>query len=266
MNDQDALAALADALRREERARPSEWDKVAHGRMTVEDAAAAREAAGDDPEDIERAKALFAPLEETAEAALADRLAAIAIESAPQPVDDEAPTTAAVVRPDPAVWQRRLAYGAIAVAAAGVLVWAVRPPTDGEPAPKVAVAAPLPTYDAVVQPGRAAARAAADSTVQLGVGAPFSVLLRPASRHEQPARATLCLRDGAGNTRHLDVRQAPGAPGETLDVSASVPADATPGPWTMISIVSGGDLGDEPCRATAAESTKVVETAVEIVP
>ncbi len=268
MNEEDALAALADALQREERLRPPEWDKVAHGRMSVEDAVAARRAAGDDEDDIARAREMFAPMDEAQEDALAERLAAIATESTPMPVEDEVdrPVPATVVRPDPGVWQRRVAYGVLAVAAAGVLVWSLRPPPDPDPAPQIAAATPLPSYEAVVQPGQAHARAGTDDgEVRLAVGAPFSVLLRPASRHEQPARTVLCLRDATGRTRRLDATQTPGGPGETLEVAASVPSDVEVGRWTLLAIVSAGDFGDAPCAARDADATKVVQTPVEIV-
>jgi hypothetical protein len=278
MNDEEVLQALAAEYQREDDARPHEWDDVAHGRRTVAEAIEARRAAGAPEADVQRAAALFAPLDDDFDARLAGdlvrRLAApseATDDSSSEAAGPQAPTPSAnVLTPSPARWRRGAIVGAATAAAAALALWVggrppIEPGLDSGLDSGRGGGAELPGYALGVQPGAAAVRsAAATDQPELTIGHEFAVLLRPAARHQEPARAQICLRQETG-TILLPSRQAPGAPGETLDVTVELPATVAPGPATIIAVVAAGPRPDDPCAAEDSPATRVSRADVQLV-
>lgn len=267
MNDEDALHAVAAEYRRQQQARDPEWEEVARGQRSPQEAIEAARARGStDEARLERAAELFAPLDDRFDDQLADRLLD-QLGAAPEDDDPEldAPqaSNAEVIEPPVSFWRRGGLGIGVAAAAAAVLVLVIRQPsTPGEPTPSSEVA--LPDYEVAVLPGAAAMRAAdPEQAPRLQLGGQFEVLLRPAVRHQAPAIATVCLEQGERRVE-LTHEQAPGAPGETLSVRARIPPDLTPGQWTLVTIISAQSAGPGSCETADRPSQRVRRTAIEL--
>jgi hypothetical protein len=278
MNEHDTLQALAAEYRRRFEARPPEWELVAAGKLSAREALEQIRARQPlDDAQAEPVLALFAPIGEDIQRRLAARLSEQVREelarsgpvpkAAPEDLlsdDDEAPATGTVARPPASVWSRHgVTIGVVAAAAAALVLFLQRPSLTPSATPtRTDAAIMLPGYEASVRPGAATMRAGeTDGATRLSLAGDFDVLLRPASRHEHPARATLCLERVVEHHR-LAVEQLPGAPGEALEVRARIPADLEPGAWTLVSIVAA--VGDADCTATDAPERRVVRTPVEL--
>jgi hypothetical protein len=162
-DDDQTLRALGRRARQQLEARTRAWEAVAHGERGEEEVAAERLAAGDAPEVVASARAIFRPLDDAEHAALVEGLLVrhAAAHGSGSP--------AMVVEPAANDSGRRGWVAALAVAAAVALAWWLVPGDPGSPtspdAPVVAHAS-IPAYASLETEGGLAAfrsRPAADA-------------------------------------------------------------------------------------------------------
>lgn len=258
--DDEPLRALGQEVRAQLDARASEWEAVASGERMPEEVAAARAEAGDAPEQLEHALALFRPLDEDEEDALVDALlegrggdSASSEEAAAAKVITLADREAIAPGPGPAPErasepQRRAWMWVLAAAAAAVLlVWLLRPgrPGAGDPgreddAGLVAVA-PLPEYRLELGGGLVAMRGDPGHEPEVTTYGPrseFAWTMRPAALVEGEIEARVLVH-GAGSPRWLP----PNAgrlevDGGSVRFSGRISAlGLAPGQWTVALVV-----------------------------
>lgn len=173
--DDRALHALGRRARERVEARARAWEAVAHGERGEDEVAAEQLAAGDAPEAVARARALFRPHDEAEHAtllqALLDQRAAA---HEPVPAEPAANDSG-----------RAWLWVGLAVAAAIVLGWWLVPDRSGpsiEPHPPVVALGPLPAYDLSTDGGLTAMRSQpAEPTAmhRYRAGSPFEWVVRP---------------------------------------------------------------------------------------
>lgn len=144
-DDHQTMRALGRRAREQLEARGHAWEAVTRGERGEEEVAAERLAAGDAPESVALARAIFRPPDEAEHAALVDGLLARQVASR----RSAGPATA--VEPAADDSGRRWWVATLAVAAVVALAWWLVPGDPGSPtqqpdAPLVAHAA-IPTYE-----------------------------------------------------------------------------------------------------------------------
>lgn len=266
--DDEPLRALGQEVRAQLDARAGEWEAVVSGERTAEEVAAARAEAGDAPDRIEQAVALFRPLDDDEEEALVDALlegrgeAASSEEAAAAHVITLADRVAVV--PGRASEPRRGVWTwVLAAAAAVLLLWLLRSgqPGSGDPgqtgdAGLVAVA-PLPEYRLELTGGLVPMRGEPEpAAATYRTRSELTCTMRPAVAVEGEVEARVLVR-GTGEPRWL-----PSSAGRLeVDAGGSVRFSGriaalglAPGRWTVALVVGRPSmLPREPQEALASE-------------
>lgn len=282
MPDEDLLQALAAQERGILQARPQEWDELAHGRITPDEAEArarARTAASPASalaeDDVVRARELFSPPSAALDEAIVDRLVAMAQANATARVAAEAQPSAAndapragtngdnVVHREPSWWQRKssIVGAAVMAAAAAVLVFSwPRTAIDDGPA-----RVELPRHELTIE-GASQIRGDATDVQKAAPGTTITLRLQPARGYDvQPSFAACLQKDG--ENRALAATPSFGRPGQTFEVRAQLPADLATGRWELVALVAGGALPSDVAAscATPPSDVQVVRGAIDIV-
>jgi hypothetical protein len=275
MNDDELLDTLGAMEQAEIERRAPEWEDLAHGRRSAEDAADAVRARGDASEDeIARAEALFAPLSESFDDALVDRLAASRSgASAPRPVEaPEADDARVVERRDRAFWRRTgLGVGLAAAAAALVLVVVRSTTPPGADVPGLPELRALPAFELGVEAVRATVRSdhhpdqGPEAALEITAGEAVELLLRPASRHGETAKVWSCLhKDGARVELPTEIVDA--TAGATIVARTTIPADTARGSWTLVAVVATERPAEDPCALVDAPTHRVLRAPIVVAP
>jgi hypothetical protein len=269
MNDDELLDTLGAMEQAEIERRAPEWEDLAHGRRSAEDAADAVRARGDASEDeIARAEALFAPLSESFDDALVDRLAAARSgASAPRPVEaPEADDARVVERRDRAFWRRTgLGVGLAAAAAALVLVVVRSTTPPGADVPGLPELRALPAFELGVEAVRATVRSdhGPEAALEIAAGEAVELLLRPASRHGEAAKVWSCLhKDGARVELPTEIVDA--TAGATIVARTTIPADTAHGSWTLVAVVATDRPAEDPCALADEPTHRVVRAPIVV--
>lgn len=233
------------ALTRAQDARIECWDAFAAGRCSLDEATVAARASGQTDEEIARASELFAPVDD---AMLASIIAAVGR------TDD-----ANVVRPDPGRWQRPAIAAALAVLAAGLVLWVNRGPATVEPVP---VAGPMVAHELSI---RGVAEVRGDATgprsgvPSVPAGATLPLLLRPATRHDVAPHVWACAVQGDQRIA-LPTEVVPGKPGRAIEASVVLPDSVKAGTWEMLAFVSSTAAPNDACATEAAAHVAVAKS------
>lgn len=251
----DHLRALGGYVRARLAERPSEWEAVVAGDRAPDETAALRAAAGDDPEEIERAEALFRPLDAAEQDALVEALlgrrsrevAATADGARVIELADHRPADPAVV-PSRAPESTRNAvsgwWGLAAVAAVlvvGWLLWTDRSSSQPPGTDDLVAVAPLPAYRLELAGGLQPLRGAHEPDPPVPVyrgDSTFEWTMRPQVPVEGQVEArVLAQRDG-------EARTLPTEGGLEIDDGGAVrlagrisSLGLAPGPWTIVFVV-----------------------------
>ena len=262
MNEDDILQALGARHLAELERRAPEWEDVVHGRRSAEEVAAQLRASGADEAEVARAAELFAPLPESFDDAIVDRLVATAAEpSAPPPAETEV-----VERRDRGFWRRGSIAAVVAAAAAALLVVVTRP----EPSPDTELGPDLralPAFELGVVPTVATVRsdhAPDPEGIAVAPGDAIELLLRPAQRHGESPRVWACLQRESARIE-LAPRIVEASAGATILARAEIPRELESGAWTLVAVVATDRPADDPCTLDDAPTHRVVRTPVRIV-
>lgn len=230
------------ALARAQDARLECWDGFAAGRCSLDEAKAAARTAGHSAEEITRAAELFAPVDE---AMLASIIAAVGRN------DD-----ANVVRPDPSRWQRPALAAALAVLAAGVVLWLNRAPTPVDSTPG---AAPMVAHALSIR-GVAEVRGDAVTVPSVPAGATLPLLLRPATKHGVAPHVWACAVQGDERIL-LAIEVVPGKSGRAIEAEVVLPDSVKAGTWEMLAFVSSTAAPNDACATEAAAHVAVAKSS-----
>lgn len=276
--DDEPLRALGQEVRAQLDARASEWEAVASGERTAEEVAAARAEAGDAPDRIEQAMALFRPLDDDEEAALVDGLLEARREAASSEevlaakvitlADRKAVAPGDVPAPGHGSPQRGAFMWVLVAAAAAAVLLAWLLPSD-RPAPDdpgraddagLVAVAPLPEYRLELRGGLASMRGDTGPEPErttYGPRSKFTWTMRPMAPVEGEIEARVLVH-GAGAPRWLS----PTAGRLEVDAGGSVRFSGqiaslglAPGPWTVVVVVGRpSQLPREPQQALASDA------------
>jgi hypothetical protein len=142
-DDDQTVRALGRRAREQLEARARAWEAVTHGERGEDEVAAERLAAGDAPEAVASARAIFRPPDEAEHAALVEGLLAR------QAASRDSALPAMTVEPAANDSGRRWWVAALAVAAMVALAWWLVPGDPGSPTqpdPPSMAHAPIPAY------------------------------------------------------------------------------------------------------------------------
>lgn len=248
----DELSLALGRLAREreaaqEQARPSEWEAVARGELSVEQARARRAEVGD--EDVERAAAYFRPFDADETASLVDKL----LEQAPDNVVPLARPAEPPAKPhDPGssrFWW--IPGGMLVAAAAAIVMWWVWPPSEEirktEDPVRVATRDPLPSYVLETDGGLKELRGDGDGDEQgrhrYQRDTAFEWVLRPKVDVSEPVavRGFAVVGDDAGLPINLD-ELASVAESGAIRVAGTIAAlKLEPGSYTIVLAVGRPD-------------------------
>lgn len=240
------------------------WERYAAGGCTRAQAEAAARAADHDDAAIARAAELFAPLGDEGVAAI---LAALDRDAGDRPQHVHAEPRMAsgeVIRPRR--WMGPALGGAVALVAAGLVLWVAGAPSPS-PSPLPSVP-PSPMVDHSLDiTGIADVRGDAErSTPSVPVGAQLQWTLRPSTQHAVPTVVWACaMRDRT--MVPLTVVRSPTATGATILASATLPAEVTRGPWELVAFASSVPApatGVAACAVAPADHLKVTRRRFEV--
>jgi hypothetical protein len=254
---EEHLRALGGHARERLAARASEWEAVARGERTVEEVAAVRAEAGDSLEEIERAQALFRPLDAAEEEALVAALLAGRGGEAAEPGDAAGAEVIALADRKPAqgvtVPARETERGArwwwagIAAAAAVLVVWLLLPdrterqdPDHGDDAGLIALA-PLPAYRLEIEGGLRPLRGDTGPEPDVPTyrgDSTFAWIMRPQLASEGEVEAWV-LAQGEGGARSLPTEgRLELDEGGSARLSGKISSlGLAPGAWTIVFVV-----------------------------
>lgn len=222
-SEAEQARALAQAL---ERAGSREWQAVALGHATLDEVAASRAAAGDDPETIARARRLFAPYDELEDRKLVDALLVSARQHDREANDER---------------RRRQLLGASLLAIAAALALTFVAFSDqlrgtGEPLEPIAA---LPSYAIETDEGLATKRSTPQAPspaapLRYASANTFEWTLRPAIDLVGPAPLVAArARDAEGQVHPLALRFE-SAPSGALHTQGTIAElGLAPGEWTI---------------------------------
>lgn len=260
--EEDLAHEIADLERAQRARRVPVWDEVVDGRRDADEVVDELRAAGHDHAELERLAELMAPLDDAFEESLTDDLlhslsaadaqpaqsdASTSNTEAEAPVDAAQADATVVVRSDRSWWQRGGAV-AVAMAAAAAAAVIVLLPKD-DPTPTNLAVTALPDHEMWLRPKVSAMRSADEGPVQVEPGAQLAVFLRPATRYAAKPVVWMCLE--GPTPRPLEVTLSAADPGKTLEGTVTLPADLTPGPWTLLGVV---DTRPAPADACAVQA------------
>lgn len=226
----DAVAAL----QRLERAATADWQAVALGERELDQVAVERANAGDDPEQIERAKTLFRPYDEREQ----QRLLA-ALQALPGPAANDSGRRRGVIGLSLAAIAAAIAIGWFALAG---------PSESTDASPRVAAA--VPQYSIETDGGLAKTRGTAQpdpsKPLRYAGANEFEWILRPRSDLVGPTPTlTVIARDRRGHATSLALVPE-FAPSGSIRLSGSIAKiGLTPGEWTIeftLRWLSGGHV------------------------
>ncbi|MFV8755565.1 hypothetical protein ACNOYE_33870 [Nannocystaceae bacterium ST9] len=226
----DAIASL----RALERAATRDWQAVALGERALAEVAAERADAGDDPEAIERAKALFRPYDDLEQRRLLDAL----LELPNQPAAASAPVVERAPSTNPSRRRGFVVASLVAIAAVlvlGLLSWVESlKPSDADSDPRVAA---LPAYAIESDGGLALTRSTPNQpreSLRYAGANQFEWLLRP---HTDvvgpPPHLAVLARDARGRTTPLAAKLERAESGAIRLSGTIAELGLAPGEWTI---------------------------------
>jgi hypothetical protein len=280
--DDQIRALAAHARRRAEQ--DAAWEGVSRGDRAAEDVARERLAAGDDPEEVERAKELYRPFDEEEDAALVEAVrrelgrgggGAEAIDAkqaeAPGSPDEGEPGSSKAAAND---GRGYALLGLLAAAVAVVVVWRFWPTPDAtspQSEPTVVAQAALPAYELEADSGLLDQRGddgPAAKVLRYRSDTPLSWIMRPQVRAEGEVVARMVARrDGQTGVQPMrpelvEVRNGTvRIEGHARDLGLSA------GAWTIAIVVGRpGAVPSDPAELWAqASAADVVVERVHIV-
>lgn len=256
--DDRLVGALARELRERERVRHESWEPVLLGHRSADEVARERLTAGDSPEEIELARALYEPPAD----AETERLFALMDTS-------KAGAAPAAAEPKPRGPLLRAAALALAFAAAALLMLWLHEPQSPTEAPKLALA-PLPEYHLELDDGLATQRGDPEGGPERRYGAnnSFSWIMRAHVKVTEPLGVRICARSEQGaelviDTEHITIEM-PGS--GNVRLSGPIAAlGLEPGLWTIVVVVGYASALDEQAeQGCALESPMVRKSQVEV--
>lgn len=224
------VLALAEAV---SRAATRDWQDVALGRAELDEVAAQRAEAGDDPEALARAKQLFRPFDDLEDARMIDALLGAVAQPTAQP-----DTPADPAQPSREHAERRFLIAVTLVAIAAVLVFtlvAIGSSLRGSGDPLEPIAA-LPSYTVDPGEGLATKRSTpADERLRYTAANTYDWIVRPGLDVAGPLpRVFAVARDAASHDHPLALRFETAATG-TMRATGSVgELGLALGEWTVV--------------------------------
>jgi hypothetical protein len=233
---------------------PSEWEAVARGERSVEEVAAVRAEAGDSPEAIERAKALFRPFDEAEDEALVAALLGVGGREGAAPGGEGGAEVIALrgraakgVVPEAKDGRGARWLWGVAAAAAVVAVWLLRPGRPGPDGPEPAgdgglvAVAPLPAYRLETDGGLNAMRGDTGNAPEVPVyrnDTPFAWTIRPQVAVEGEIEVRVYAQDkGPARLLPADDRLEIDANGAVRLSGRFASLGLAPGEWTIVLVV-----------------------------
>jgi hypothetical protein len=255
MDADDLLQALAARERERLQARPEEWEGLAHGRISPDDAVAAARARGPvDEAELAHAREVFTPPSPDFDEALVARLVAMThSEAMPATLVGEAPANGhPVIHAEHRWWRPRaamVAAGVMAAAAAILVVAWPRAATD-----ETGARVQLPRHEMWIE--SAAEVRGSERVETLAPGAPFTVYLRPERGYGVVPSVAACLRKG-DDTRVLNVPPSTAEAGTTMELATRIPDDVDAGRWELVALIAGGALPSDIAASCASPPVDV---------
>jgi hypothetical protein len=255
MDADDLLQALAARERERLQARPEEWEGLAHGRISPDDAVAAARARGPvDEQELAHTRELFTPPSPEFDEALVARLVAMThSEAMPAALVGEAPANGhPVIHAEHRWWRPRaamVAAGVMAAAAAILVVAWPRHATD-----ETGARVQLPNHQMWIE--SPAEVRGSENVKTLAPGAAFTLYLRPERGYGVVPNVAACLRKG-DETRVLEVSPSTADAGTTMDLAARLPDDVGAGRWEVIALIAGGALPSDIAASCASPPADV---------